>query len=140
MLSEKQKIFVTEFCTHRNAARAARAAGYAPGSARKSGNRLMTSGYIQAAIAAEELVTRQALNVSRESVIRELQGVIEAAKAQANPMAMIAGWREIAKLCGMYAPERHAVTLSADATGEWALLERMSDAALVALATGHPPC
>ena len=34
------------------------------------------------------------------------------AREQQDPAAMIAGWREIAKLCGYYAPERRRIEVS----------------------------
>ena len=66
-------------------------------------------------------------------VIAELRAAIELARVQGNPAAQIAGWREIAKLCGYYAPERRQIDLSGDHDRLHAQLEVMSDAELIAV-------
>ena len=131
MLTAKQQRFVDEYSVDRNASRAARAAGYSPTSAKVTACRLLTKANVLAAVTEREISARQTLNVTREGVLVALQEAVELSKAQHNPMAMIAGWREIAKICGYYAPERHQVALSADAAGEWARIEAMSDEELL---------
>ena len=54
------------------------------------------------------------------------------AKAQAEPMAMVAAWRAIGQMAGLYGPEKTPRT----APGTWGVrmeLERMSDAQLRAV-------
>ena len=46
---------------------------------------------------------------------------------------MIAGWREIGKMLGYYAPERKQVQLSVDARAQRNELARMTDAELAQL-------
>ena len=46
---------------------------------------------------------------------------------------MITGWREIAKMCGYYAPERKQIELRDGHDVLWAQLEAMSDAQLLEL-------
>ena len=97
---------------------------------------MLTRANVQAALTVREKEAQQALAVTRETVIHELQEAIEIARAQGNPAAMIAGWREIAKICGFYAPEQRKVEMSVTDAGEIRRLERMSDAELLSLARG----
>jgi hypothetical protein len=53
-------------------------------------------------------------------------------------MGMIAGWREIAKICGFYAPERRKVAGSIDGEALQAKMASLSDAELLAIADGRP--
>ena len=41
------------------------------------------------------------MGLSREKVIAELKAAVMLAQEQGNPAAMIAGWREIGKMCGI---------------------------------------
>lgn len=133
MLSEKRQIFVDEYCIDRNASRAARAAGYSAGSAKVTASRLLTDANVRAAVTVRELDAEKVLNVTRERVLRALQGAFELAKQQSDPMAMIAACREIARMCGYYAQERKKVDLEC---GSGMHLERLSDQALMAIVKG----
>jgi hypothetical protein len=53
-----------------------------------------------------------------------------------RPDVMIRGWADLARMLGLYAPERHTVEVSADAGARMARFEAMSDADLAALASG----
>lgn len=77
--------------------------------------------------------------MTRQRVVRELLEALELARAQANPSGMIAGWREIARICGLYAPERVTVGIDADPStvAELRRLEALSDAELATLAADH---
>ena len=69
------------------------------------------------------------LGVTRQKVLDGLMEAIEQARAQTNPMGMIAGYREIARLLGLYEPTRIALDVAPD-LGRF---ERMTDAELLAL-------
>ena len=88
-LTDRQRLFVAKYAQTGNAAHAARAAGYAAGSARKTGSRLLTYGYIRQALkcyAVEQLTQcmrplRRALrNLDRDEVgdwdIRSIQKLL----------------------------------------------------------------
>jgi phage terminase small subunit len=75
--------------------------------------------------------------VTRAKVLEELQAAIEVARLKDDPMAMIAGWREIAKICGYYAPERRKLEVSVDGAALQAKFAAMSDEGLLALADGR---
>lgn len=53
---------------------------------------------------------------------------MEIARIKGDPNAMIAGWRENAKICGFYAPERKRVKVTTDGAGFMRRLNGMSDA------------
>ena len=136
MLTAKQQRFVAEYSVDRNASRAARAAGYGAAGARVTACRLLTYPNVAAAVIEQEKGIEQALNVTRADVLRALQGAFDDAKAQSNPMAMIAACREIARLCGHYSLGRHEVDMRNDAYVCLSRLSAMSDADLAALVSG----
>lgn len=129
-LSRRQRQFVEEYASCRNGAAAAVRAGYAPGSAKVTASRLLTKANVRAALGRREADARRALAVSRQRVLDELQAAIDLARLKADPAAMIAGWREIAKICGLYAPEEKRLALSADRLAE---VEALSDEELLGL-------
>lgn len=56
---------------------------------------------------------------------------IDMARIQADSGNMVAGWREIAKMCGYYAPEVHKIDVTVTAKRVIDRLETMSDADLL---------
>lgn len=132
-LTSKQRRFVDEFALSRNGAAAAARAGYAHGSAKVAAARLLTKANVQAALGRREAAAARALEVTRQRVIQELQDAVELAKLKNDPMAMVAAWREIAKICGLYAPERQQLSVSTDPVSKLARLAALSDAQLLAL-------
>ena len=66
-------------------------------------------------------------DMSRKRVLDGFLEAIEQAKMLAEPMTQIAGWRELAKMCGYYAPE--VKTLNVNVTSQRLLtqLETLSD-------------
>jgi phage terminase small subunit len=104
-LTPKQSRFVDEYALDRNGAGAAVRAGYAPGSAHVTASRLLRNTNVGAALREQEIELAAALNVDRDKVVAGLRGGITLATDQRNPDAVIAGWREIGRLCGYY-PQR----------------------------------
>lgn len=74
--------------------------------------------------------------MSRQKVMNGMLEAIEMAKLMAEPASMIAGWREIGKLCGYYAPVEHKVKM--DITGNIVLdkMNSLSDAELLKIISG----
>ena len=65
-----------------------------------------------------------------------LAGLLEAvdqARVQSNPMAMVSGLREVAKLMGFYAVETKRVDLNVSGNAELKRMNQMSDAELLAI-------
>lgn len=127
-LPVRQQRFVAEYAVRRNGAAAARAAGYAPGSAKVTASRLLTKANVKRALDAYERAARRRLGITRDRVLAELQTAIETAKQLGQPMTEIAGWREIAKICGLYKDAEPPVTVvSSDAARLHAKILAMSD-------------
>lgn len=138
-LTPKQARFAEEYVVDHNGAAAAVRAGYSARSAKQIANELLTKPDLQAAVAAQEALVAAELGMTRQRVISEILEAIELARSQSNPAGMIAGWREIARICGLYAPERVTVGVSSDVStaAELRHLEALSDAELAALAADH---
>lgn len=131
-LTSKQQRFANLYVTERCGVRAAIGAGYAPGpGVAVTASRLLKKANVRAAIAAQEAVVAAEMSMTRQRVVRELLDAIDLAREQANPAGMIAGWREVARMCGLYAAER--VTIGIEAVATENDFTRMSDAELMAI-------
>ena len=95
-LTTRQDRFVAAYTG--NATQAAIGAGYSPRSARQHAARMMANAAIQAALAARQGENARTLEISRQDAIRGLLEAVDVAREQANPAAMIAGWKTLA--CG----------------------------------------
>src|SRR5512137_864640 len=94
-LSDKRARFVAEYCVDQNGTQAAIRAGYAPGSAYSAAHRLLKNDEIRASVAERQGAIARDLELDRQKVIAQIMEAIEVARVQADPQAMIAGWREI---------------------------------------------
>lgn len=131
VLTPKQARFAEEYVLDHNGAAAAVRAGYSARSAKQIATELLTKPDLRAAVAAQEALVAAEMAMTRQRVVGELLEAVELARAQANPAGMIAGWREIARICGLYAPERVTVGIeNSEAENGFA---RMSDAELMAV-------
>ena len=72
-----------------------------------------------------------AAQMSRQKVMEGFKESIEMAKLMAEPMTMIAGWREIGKLCGYYAPVETRVKVDVSGNVTMNQLTQMTDAELL---------
>ncbi len=129
-LTSKQARFVAEYLVDGNGSRAAVAAGYGRAGARVAACRTLANANVRAAIAARQGVDAKRLEIERQDVIQGLLEGVAQAKSQANPAAMIAGWREIAKMLGFYEPEVRRVQVENNRLGA---LKSMTTSELVAL-------
>lgn len=121
------------YATHHNASQAAREAGYAQGCASVTGARLIANASVLERIRALEAATAVDMGMSRARLLVELQEAATLAKALRQPMAMVAAWREIAKVCGFYQPEQVRVAVDTSGRLQQERLQRMSDEDLLAL-------
>lgn len=93
---------------------------------------------IERAIAERRAEYAAASQVTKKRVIDGFLESIEMAKIKADPLTMIAGWREVGKMCGFYEPTK---AKSRFRCGERKLVQRlnaMSDEELLKLAEGDP--
>lgn len=73
--------------------------------------------------------------VTRADVLHGFEDAIDLARSRSNPAAMLAGWREIAKMCGYYEPERREIHVNFARSALLDEIACMSDAELLALIT-----
>jgi Terminase small subunit len=126
--------FVQEYLVDRNGAAAAVRAGYSKRTARQIAHELLTRPDVAAAVRDGEAEIAAHAHITRATVMRGFQEAIKVGRSRADPSAMIAGYREIAKMCGFYAPERKQVeVVSTAGSAITARLELLTDAQLVNL-------
>jgi hypothetical protein len=125
--------FVQEYLVDRNGAAAAVRAGYAPKAARQQAHELLTRPDVAEAVRKGEAEIAASAHITRQKVMDGFQEAIELARSRGDASAMIAGWREIGKMCGYYAPERKQVELNMGGAAVLARIDRMTDAELANL-------
>lgn len=132
-LTYKQTKFVAEFLLDSNGTQAAIRAGYSESGARVTAHRLLTNVAIHGAIQARQATDAIRLSLQREDVLKGLLEAVDQARAQSNPMAMIRGWAEIAKLMGLATPERVKVEVDVRGQVEMGRYGALSDQQLLAM-------
>jgi hypothetical protein len=65
--------------------------------------------------------------MTRKQVMDGFKEAIDMAKVQAEPATMVSGWREIARMCGYYAPEKREINVNITAKRAVDQLETLSD-------------
>ncbi len=136
-LTERQRQFVVNLVDHgMTQTAAARAAGSAqPGT---SAYEWMRHPKIERAIAERRAEYAVASQVTKKRVIDGFLESIEMAKIKADPLTMIAGWREVGKMCGFYEPTKAKIEVSVQGQVLFQRLNAMSDEELLKLAEGDP--
>ena len=132
-LSAKQVRFVAEYLVDGNGTQAAIRAQYGVAGAGVAAMRLLKNVYVQEALQAQQSADAARLCLRREDVLAALLEAVDQARVQSNPMAMIAGLREIGKMLGFYAPETKRVEVSAAGQSDLSRMNQMSDAELLAI-------
>lgn len=132
-LTAKQAKFVSEFLVDGCGAKAAVRSGIAPSGAHVWASRTLRIAKVSEALQARQIADATRLSLQRENVLNGLLEAIDHAREQSNPMAMIRGWAEIAKMMGFNAPERVKVDMSVKEQLEMKRLNTMSDQQLLAM-------
>jgi hypothetical protein len=130
-LTPKAKQFALFVSEGKPVRTAARLAGYA--SDAHTPIRLMRMPKMQVAVAHLQKQYEKSIVASRKQVLEGFLEAIEQAKLLADPGVQIAGWREIGKMCGYYAPEVKEVNITVGAKRVIGQLEVLSDAELLEL-------
>jgi phage terminase small subunit len=139
-LTPKQARFVQEYLVDGNGSGAAVRAGYGAAGAKVTACRLLTNTNVSKALKKRQEADAARLAVAREDVLAGLLEAVDLAREQRNPMGMVSGWRELAKMLGYYAPEVKRVELTADQDGTYRAMQGMTDAQLMAvIARGAGP-
>lgn len=131
-LTAKQAAFVDAKANGKSSMVAVRAAGYSDPVYRV--HSLDQNPKINEAIVAERAKNAAFLGYTRRDVLEGISEAIEQARTLADPMAQIAGWREVAKICGYYAPEVKKIELTGAHRRKLNEMEQMSDEELLSLA------
>lgn len=133
-LPTRRDRFAANYVRSGNASQAAREAGYAARGSRVTGCRLLADPNVLAAVRTYQREHEAQLAMSRDRLLQELLEAVELARTKQDPGAMIAGWREIGRICGYYTPEREAkVHVNIAAKRVIDRMETMSDTELIAL-------
>jgi len=128
-LTAKQKLFVDGMLRGMPQTTAARAAGY--NNAPVDANRLMKNPKVQESLQFLQHKYEKASQMTRKKVMDGMLEAIEMAKVQAEPGVMVAGWREIGRMCGYYAAEKRVIDVNITAKRAVDKLETLSDAELL---------
>lgn len=133
-LSPSERAFVEWFAQGLTQTQSATRAGYA--NPTSSGNDLMHRPEILTAIEAAKSAFHDIARVSREDIVEGLKEAIDMARTMADPLTMITGWRELAKVCGHY---ENKTKIEVNHTGNVQLehLNQKSDAELLKLIEGE---
>ena len=128
-LTDKQKLFVKFWAEGESITSASLRAGYNDGAS--IAYRMVRMPNVLALKAQYEAKYQEECQMTRKRVMDGFLESIEMAKLMAEPSSMIAGWREIGKLCGYFAPVETRVKV--DVTGNVVLdrLNSMTDAELL---------
>jgi phage terminase small subunit len=128
-LTEKQRHFAKAVSEGRNWAQAARMAGYA--TPEQAGKNLVRQPNVTAAIDYYQRQHEAAGAVTRKRVMDGFLRGIELAEIQGDAQNVIAGWRELGRMCGYYAPEVKKIDINMTAKRLVSRFEAMSDEDLV---------
>lgn len=123
-LTEKQEAFVKYYVDDQmSKSAAARAAGYVNQNLTSVGATLVKIPKVAKAIALRQEEFAKASQITKKKVVDGFLEAIEMAKLKADPLTMVAGWREIGKLCGLYEATKHKIDIS---VGGKMMIEKMS--------------
>lgn len=136
-LTPRQRLFVDEYVLCNNASEAARRAGYSEKTAGAIATENLQKPAIRQAIEALRSDNAARLDLTRQDVLAGILEAIEMARVMADPTAMLAGYRDLARMCGFNEPEVHRVEASPSASAVVARFVAMSDEELAALVSGR---
>jgi len=131
VLTEQQRLYVHHLVHNQLSHSAAvRMAGYAH---INSAVDLRKNPKVQRAIAIEREEYAKASRMTKQKVIDGFLEAVDMARIKGEPLAMIAGWREVGKMCGFYEPTKTEIQLSVNGRVLLSKLNTMSDEELLAL-------
>lgn len=128
-LTQKQRDFVRYWAQGETILSASYRAGYNDGGT--YAYRIARMPHILALYEQEKKAYEEASNMSRKRVVDGILEAIDMAKMINEPGNMISGWREIAKMCGYYAPVEKKVTIDHNGSPLMQRLNQLSDAELL---------
>ena len=139
-LTAKQARFVEEYLVDGNGAGAAVRAGYSASGAHVTASRMLRNPTpVARAIEERQAADATRLSLRREDVLAGLLEAVDQARVQGEPMGMIAGLRELAKLMGLYPDSRARVDMAVAVGVNMERLNRLSDAELLKIIAAGAP-
>lgn len=131
-LTEKQAVYVDARGRGKGRRTAAAEAGYAD--PERNSHKIENLPAVQGAIERERANYRLVSGITRQDVLDGMMEAINQGKLLADPQAQIAGWREIAKIHGYYAPEVKKIELTGNQQRKVSQLENLTDQELLEMA------
>ena len=131
-LTQRQKDFVAARAKGMNCVQAAQAAGCPI--PKVQGYQMENNPKIRAALDKEWARAEKVSEITKSKVMEGMLSAIEQAKLLADPTAQIAGWREVAKMCGYYEPKKVQLEVSVSAKRMFSQFETLSDEELLKIA------
>lgn len=135
-LTEKARAFVKLWAQGETILSASYKAGYADNGA--YAYRIARLPHVVAEYEREKKAYEEASQMTRKRVMDGLLEAIDMAKMMSEAGNMIAGWREVAKMCGYYAPVEKKITVDTAGNAIAERLNRLSDAELLKLIQQQP--
>ena len=132
LLSPMQIAFVKNRASGMNCVQAAQAAGYSTPNVQ--GYQVENNPAVRAALQKEWAKAEKASDMTKAKVMEGMLYAIEQAKILADPTAQISGWREVAKICGYYEPQKMKIEVSVSAKRMFSQFETLSDDELLRIA------
>ena len=134
VLTEQQEEYVEGVLDGKAKSHAALDAGYSHGS---QSHRLDRNELVQTALAERREELSSATQITRAGVLNGILDAIEMARVMADPMAMLAGYRDISKMMGYNAPEVKKVEISDTSNTLARKIKSMSDEDLLNVIEGE---
>jgi hypothetical protein len=134
VLTERQEEYVEGVLDGKVKAQVALDAGYSHGS---QSHRLDRNELVQTALAERREELSSATQITRAGVLNGILDAIEMARVMADPMAMLAGYRDISKMMGYNAPEVKKVEISDTSNTLARKIKSMSDEDLLNVIEGE---
>ena len=134
ILTEKQSKYVEAVLDGKPKSKAATDAGYSSPIAYAQTDR---SKEVQFYLSEARRELSSAVQVKRADMIVVLLDAIDMARFMADPMAMIAGAREVGKMLGLYAPEEKKIDLTVNQARLRSEFEALTDEQLVRVIEGE---
>lgn len=130
-LTDQQRLFVKFWAQGESPLSASLKAGYADGGA--YAYRMVYQPNILALYRQEKEAYERDSGMNRKKVVDGFLEAIEMAKTMAEPSTMVAGWREVGKMCGYYEPVEIKHTINHQGKVLHERLEKLTDAELFEL-------
>lgn len=105
-LTEKQAKYVEHRAAGLTPYASARAMGLQHNSAKQIAKRLEQHPEVRAALIKEQETYAEVSGMTKQKVVDGFLEGIQMARMMAEPMTVIAGWREIGRICGYYMDEK----------------------------------